>query len=407
MSRLNLDTTLGVDSSERYSFMETPLEMRPESNQQKLSSPPAADLSAPSQHPQPEEPPKQRQRAWSYEPSEKEEKLQHQGFMPDYTNRPPLEQHPANYAPLVQAQQQQHQPRLHHSASMPLQIYTDTPEQPQHGTQGYTLSYTNLPEQQHHTMSPQSYTNQTYAILPQQYQWNQQTGLPVSSQYANIAEQQPAIPRSPQSYSCANIAEQQHAIPMSQSHSHAKNSYATQPYTNIQQRSIQMSPLPDAMDTELPRSPPGSPGPLPLKVNPDASSRANTLEIAPDANPLQSPKSPYFPPIKSATWHAPPPDDLSAHHQPGQTVHPNQEVKGGGWSNGLCELSSFGICCLGLICPCILYGRTQHRLSMKSKKEDPTNMLSYETCNGSCTAMGLLCGCQCKSWSQFKLEWPM
>lgn len=44
----------------------------------------------------------------------------------------------------------------------------------------------------------------------------------------------------------------------------------------------------------------------------------------------------------------------------------------------------------------MLYGKTQYRLSMKSKKEGPTNMLGYESCNGSCMAMALLCGCQCK-----------
>lgn len=61
---------------------------------------------------------------------------------------------------------------------------------------------------------------------------------------------------------------------------------------------------------------------------------------------------------------------------------------------------------MGLLCPCILYGKTQHRLSLKSRKEDPTNMLGYETCNGSCTAMALLCGCQCKSGDISAAMWP-
>ena len=82
-------------------------------------------------------------------------------------------------------------------------------------------------------------------------------------------------------------------------------------------------------------------------------------------------------------------------HSPGQIRHPHQAIKGGPWGHGLCDPTDVGACCMGLLCPCILYGKTQHRLSMKSNKKDPTNMLGYETCNASCTAMALLCGCQC------------
>ncbi|KAL1952848.1 hypothetical protein VTO42DRAFT_4104 [Malbranchea cinnamomea] len=84
----------------------------------------------------------------------------------------------------------------------------------------------------------------------------------------------------------------------------------------------------------------------------------------------------------------------SKSHLPGQIMHPNQQVKGGTWSHGLCDCKDVGACCTGLFCPCILYGRTQYRLSMKSEKKDPTNLLGYETCNASCTVMALLCGCQ-------------
>jgi Cys-rich protein (TIGR01571 family) len=87
-------------------------------------------------------------------------------------------------------------------------------------------------------------------------------------------------------------------------------------------------------------------------------------------------------------------DESYTTHLPGQIAHPNQMTTGGGWSTGLCECSDIGTCCLGLTCPCILYGRTQYRLLRKSRGEDPTNMLGYETCNGSCTAMALFCGCQ-------------
>ncbi|KAJ5177794.1 uncharacterized protein N7500_000493 [Penicillium coprophilum] len=373
MSRLNLDTTVG--GNERYSFMETPLEMHP-SYQQNLSTPPAE----PSAPPHVEEPPKERQRAWSYAPSEKEQKFQNQGIIPDYANCPPIEQHPANYAPLVQNQQQQLQPQS--ITSMSPQTYAIAPERQypaQLYTQSYTQSYPNIPDQSR-PMTPRAYVNQSHTNIPeqQQHQWHQQIGIAIAPQYANVPQQQYSTPMSP--------------------HSYATHPYATQSYTHIQdqQRDKETSTQQYASYPETPSSPPPlSPGPLPLKVDPEAPARSETMPIVPDENPLQSPKSPYFPPpTRAKTSHTPQPDDLSAYHQPGQSMHPNQEVKGGGWSNGLCEFSSFGICCLGMLCPCILYGRTQHRLSMKSRKEDPTNLLGYETCNASCTGMGLLCGCQ-------------
>lgn len=81
-------------------------------------------------------------------------------------------------------------------------------------------------------------------------------------------------------------------------------------------------------------------------------------------------------------------------HRPGQVAHPNAAVDPE-WKHGLCEVDT--LCCVGLCCPCILYGKTQYRISRKTQKEDPTNMLGYESCNGSCGLMGLACGFQCKS----------
>ncbi|KAL4816893.1 PLAC8 family-domain-containing protein [Aspergillus spinulosporus] len=143
---------------------------------------------------------------------------------------------------------------------------------------------------------------------------------------------------------------------------------------------------------------PSSPGPLPVKTNPYIQNNepgSQNISVAPDANPLQSPMLPYFPPpARAPTAPTPAPTDSVGYHQPGQISHPNQQIKGGGWSHSICDCSSIGTCLFGIVCPCILYGRTQHRLSRRSRKEDPTNMLGYETCNGSCTAMALLCGCQ-------------
>jgi Cys-rich protein (TIGR01571 family) len=51
-----------------------------------------------------------------------------------------------------------------------------------------------------------------------------------------------------------------------------------------------------------------------------------------------------------------------------------------------------GTCLTGLFCPCILYGRTSYRLTAKSEKKDPTDMLAYKATNGHCMLMSISCG---------------
>ncbi|KAL4782217.1 PLAC8 family-domain-containing protein [Aspergillus varians] len=183
-----------------------------------------------------------------------------------------------------------------------------------------------------------------------------------------------------------------------------KSQFATQ-IPDIQQHPANNAPFADHIPQQAATEPsgqtidpPSSPGPLPIKTDfytQGYEDGQRNLSIAPDANPLQSPTIPYFPPpVKSPAPQRAATGFTPYQHQPGQISHPNQQVKGGGWRHGLCDCSSIGTCCLGVLCPCILYGKTQHRLSMRSRKEDPTNMLGFETCNGSCTAMALLCGCQ-------------
>jgi Cys-rich protein (TIGR01571 family) len=116
--------------------------------------------------------------------------------------------------------------------------------------------------------------------------------------------------------------------------------------------------------------------------------------IAPDENPL----TPMFLKSNSASsndqpgaW--PTPDAAHDDHLPGQCRHANQEIRGGTWKHGLCDCSEIGICCTGAWCPCIIYGRTQYRLSRRSERKDPTDLLGYSTFNGSCAAFAILCGC--------------
>ncbi|KAF2627359.1 PLAC8-domain-containing protein, partial [Macroventuria anomochaeta] len=81
-------------------------------------------------------------------------------------------------------------------------------------------------------------------------------------------------------------------------------------------------------------------------------------------------------------------------HQPGQIRHPNMDDQSSrAWKNGLCACTpDVSTCLTGLFCPCILSGRTAYRLSQKSKKADPTDMLGHSSTNGHCIAMSLACG---------------
>ena len=173
-------------------------------------------------------------------------------------------------------------------------------------------------------------------------------------------------------------------------------------------RSAQFPPTTPA----LPTSPPpvayiNTSTPRPSNSEEQQLRREKEWGVVPDDNPLahmnthtstmtftRNPKSSH---LDSQAQYA---HNTSSHahssHLPGQIRHPSQTVKGGTWSHGLCDPTDPGTCCMGLLCPCILYGKTQYRLSQKADKRDATNMLGYETCNASCTAMALLlCGCQC------------
>lgn len=150
---------------------------------------------------------------------------------------------------------------------------------------------------------------------------------------------------------------------------------------------------------------PQSPGPLPMKTYAHDESQPEQINpdltiVSPDIHPLAHPrsKSPLSPGIYTPTYGPdtrPCGNDLFANHNPGQISHPSQLSAGGNWQRGLCECSDLGVCCMGVWCPCILYGKTQYRLARKSEKKDPTNLLGYEACNVPCTMMGVLCGFQC------------
>jgi Cys-rich protein (TIGR01571 family) len=142
---------------------------------------------------------------------------------------------------------------------------------------------------------------------------------------------------------------------------------------------------------ELKAFPTGA-GSLPVKSKRELHPQPETIDIVPDQNPL----SPTFlsRPILSRTNTLGLASDAAIDtHLPGQAIHANQQMKGGTWKYGLCDCGDIGVCCTGVWCPCIIYGKTQYRLSQRSERKDPTNLLGYSIFNGSCAAFALFCGC--------------
>lgn len=148
--------------------------------------------------------------------------------------------------------------------------------------------------------------------------------------------------------------------------------------------------------------PPQSPGPLPIKIDDESTSPRLAIINQPEHVERNNPN--HVPPTIIPDAHQPAvvysPDSLSGPnadiheaHRPGQVPHPNAIVMPL-WKHGLCEVDT--LCCTGIVCPCIVYGKTQYRLSRKAKKQEPTDLLGYEPCNSSCGIMAVACGFQCE-----------
>ena len=117
--------------------------------------------------------------------------------------------------------------------------------------------------------------------------------------------------------------------------------------------------------------------------------------VGPDANPLHTPTTPVTPQVPHANTTnmaiLPPPSDPALFPVSNYTPTATPE-RGGAFSHALFSCSAPSICLPALFCPCLVYGKTQYRLSRRSDKKDPTNMLGYNAVNGSCLAFGILCG---------------
>ena len=154
---------------------------------------------------------------------------------------------------------------------------------------------------------------------------------------------------------------------------------------------------PVADESKLPRFGPPEPSVSPERMRQTAKSPPPAFESNVIAHE-QKPKSQFIQPDTDPSKLVYNPNSLAGpnaaveNHRPGQVAHPNATIDPE-WKHGLCEVDT--LCCVGLCCPCVVYGKTQYRLSRRTQKEDPTNMLGYESCNGSCALMSVACGFQC------------
>lgn len=113
--------------------------------------------------------------------------------------------------------------------------------------------------------------------------------------------------------------------------------------------------------------------------------------IEPDTNPL-TPTTPKFSESASTNMAIVLPPNESSHFSVSTFTPSPQAIRGGSWQHGLCSCGEPSTCFTGLLCPCLVYGKTQYRLGLRADKKDPTNMLGYTAVNGACIAFGLLCG---------------
>ncbi|PVH99149.1 PLAC8-domain-containing protein [Periconia macrospinosa] len=195
-----------------------------------------------------------------------------------------------------------------------------------------------------------------------------------------------------------------------QTHPHQNRSQTTQHARNLRQPST--PPVP-----HMPQTNPGNVAlnhPImnhPITPISPSSIKKEPLDHLPPSSPngkASYPHQPYSPHgLSSSTntrhaiftpdsQHGPNGLDFSL-HRPGQIAHPNMDLSSTGtkqsWKTSLCSCTpDVSTCLTGLFCPCIIYGRTSYRLTQKSEKKDPTDLLSHSATNGHCIIMAFSCG---------------
>jgi len=67
------------------------------------------------------------------------------------------------------------------------------------------------------------------------------------------------------------------------------------------------------------------------------------------------------------------------------------------WSSGLCDCSNVGLCCLAWLCPCVVYGQIQTRLSYLTRNNRP-HPSGGDSCGSDCMVHGTLAVCCGIGW---------
>jgi Cys-rich protein (TIGR01571 family) len=323
--------------------------------------------------------------------SQHQEQAQSERGHQRFSWQPPLEEE----APTYRQPPQHHQiPQANNNTHNRAFSYAQTPIE--HRGPSYTSAQYAPPL----PTSPQSPTT-PIDLRPQStyYPYNEVAQFQPQQAYIsappNMNERTPISPISP--YASTHAQSFSPVSPLVDPRQHSRQLSNLAPInTNVGQ--YNPAPVPPAEASPLPDKTPVAP------YSPD--SIKHLVDSRAQNGPIRSPTEPYtphgFPTSPSHAVFSP----HSAHgpngfdstlHQPGQTVHPNMDLAEQGtahtWKHSLLSCSGDASTCLtGLACPCILYGRTSYRLSQKSAKKDPTDMLGHSSTNGHCMLMGLSCG---------------
>lgn len=278
------------------------------------------------------------------------------------------------------AQRQQAQPtagagrnEVARTTPRPLQTQDLTPNRP--------FSFTETPTQTHEPIfhqfsSPTNSTIDESPLTPVNHQ--PMPDIPETARRSPYPEEKALPNRVDSPYNAPNIHEVHPAH------------YA--PYAETFAPKTNPVPIPQQLSTLPPQSQTSS-------QRPHAETSEQTFEpppiSAPD-NDRKQDQQQYQMTARTPTYN---PDSLTGpnatvgNHRPGQVSHPNAVIQPE-WKHGLCEVDA--LCCTGLFCPCIVYGKTQYRLAQKAQRKEATDLLGYEALNGQCGLMAAACGFQCK-----------
>lgn len=278
---------------------------------------------------------------------------------------PPLEQHPAMTAPFAdEFQQYQYQHR------QPVQGQGMGPYGYAHVQQAHSPA--NVPAMQ--------YQQQLY--YQQQHEQHQQA-LALHAYHEQVRQQQErALPISlqslsppPQSPASLHLVAPAPALLSPEAAAHHLQHCDQLDFTHPDRRASTPEPPPIELDS----SPVGEP-----------------------PKPLSSPPTAFAaPPSAANIVIGPPPTSAAAGTDAGtgavgtDAAAATANAADADWAHGLCDCGDPGVCCTSLACPCVTYGRTQYRLGRLSAGQEASNLLGYSVCNGTCTLMAVLCGCQC------------